>query len=243
MPNVRIGRSVRVLSIVHQPDAGPGVFAEAIRTHGAQLDYWLLPGGEDPPRDPLGYDAVLTLGGAMHADQDREHPWLPREKALLADLLEREVPLLGLCLGAQLIAAAAGASVLRAKEPEIGWYEVTLAGEAVDDPVLGPLAPRFTALEWHSYEFLLPDRATPLASSRRCLQAYRIGEVAWGIQFHAEVTLADFEGWLDQYRSDEDAVRLGLDPTALRTETRAAIKNWNDLGRGLCKRFLDRASA
>jgi GMP synthase (glutamine-hydrolysing) len=243
MPNVRIGRSVRVLTIVHQPDAGPGVFGEAIRTFGAELDCWLPAAGDWPAHDPLRCDAVLTFGGAMHVDQDGEHAWLEGERALLAGLLERGVPVLGVCLGAQLLAQAAGAPVLRARQPEVGWFEVAVAGEAADDPLLGPLAPGFDALEWHSYEFLLPDRATALASSAGCLQAYRIGERAWGIQFHAEVTLADFEGWLAGYRDDEDAVGVGLDPDALRARTRSAIGEWNELGRGLCARFLERASA
>jgi GMP synthase-like glutamine amidotransferase len=231
---------MRVLVIVHQPDAGPGVFAHAIRDAGAAMDAWLIPEAE-PPGDPFDYDAVLTLGGAMHADQEDDHPWLAAEKQLLAELMERAVPLMGVCLGAQLMADAAGAQVGRAKLPEIGWYEVKTSDHADDDPILGPLAPGFTALEWHSYEFLLPAGATPLASSAACLQAYRIGGHAWGIQFHAEVTDADFEAWIDDYRSDPDAAHI--DAGELRSRTREAIADWNELGMDLMKRFLAVASA
>jgi GMP synthase (glutamine-hydrolysing) len=234
---------VRVLVIVHQPDAGPGVFAEAIDASGARLDSWLRAESDSPPGEPAAYDAVLTFGGAMHADQEDAHPWLRPEKALLAELLERRVPLLGVCLGAQLVAEAAGASPRRAGEPEIGWHEVAVTAEGAVDPLLGPLAPSFTAFQWHSYEFSLPPGGTALATSAACLQAYRLAGPAWGIQFHAEVTADDAEAWIDDYRSDEDAIRIGIDPVALRQRTRDAIGAWNELGRGLCERFLSIAAA
>src|SRR5437868_8021236 len=100
--------AVRVLAIVHQRDAGPGVFGEAIREAGAELDEWTLAERPEAPADPLGYDAVLVLGGAMNADESERHGWIAEEVALLRELLEREVPLMGLCLGGQLLAQAAG---------------------------------------------------------------------------------------------------------------------------------------
>jgi GMP synthase (glutamine-hydrolysing) len=230
--------SVRALAIVHQLDAGPGVFAEAMRSHGVQLDQWLIPNGP-PPAEPTGYDAVLTFGGAMHADQETDHPWLRDEKSLLAALIGRGVPLLGMCLGCQLVAEAAGSPVQRSNAPEIGWHEVELTPEADDDPLLGGLPGSFEAFQWHSYEAPLPPGATALARSAVCLQAYRLDGPAWGIQFHAEVSRDDVEHWIDDYRNDPDAVRIGLDPEALRQRTRPAIAAWNELGRALCGRFLD----
>ena len=229
---------MRALAIVHQRDAGPGVFADALRAKGAELDYWMPPESGAPARPLTEYDAVMVFGGAMHADQDESHPWLRAEKALLRDLLERGAPMLGVCLGAQLVADAAGAPPRRARRPEIGWHEVEVTPEGRRDPLIGPLAPRFEAFQWHSYEFLLPHGATPLARSGGCLQAYRTGD-AWGIQFHAEVTRDDAEAWIADYRSDEDAVRIGVDPEALRQRTGRAIDAWNEVGRGLCERFVD----
>jgi GMP synthase-like glutamine amidotransferase len=229
---------MRVLAIVHQPEAGPGVFLDAIGDSRATLHTWSLPTSPDAPGDPLGYDAVLTFGGAVHPDQGSDYPWLEVEKQLLVELLEHEVPLLGVCLGSELVAHAAGGQLRRACTPEIGWHTVKTTDEAADDPLLAPLAPRFQALEWHSYETSVPPGAVPLARSAGCLQAYRVGVKAWGIQFHAEVTLSDFEAWLDDYRSDPDAVALGLDPERLRSQTRSAIADWNRLGRELCERFL-----
>jgi GMP synthase-like glutamine amidotransferase len=235
---------VRVLAIVHQPDAGPGVFAEEMRERGVEMEEWTLSErGSAPPREIAEYDAVLTFGGAMHADQEDRHPWLRFEKDFLAAMLDDRMPLLAVCLGTQVLADAAGGEARRASEPEIGWFEIEVTDEGAADPVIGSLAPSFTGFQWHSYEALPPDGAAILARTPVCPQAYRIGERAWGIQFHAEVTAADVDHWIDDYRSDEDAVRIGIDPEALRAETQEKIADWNQLGRELCGRFLDASRA
>jgi GMP synthase (glutamine-hydrolysing) len=234
---------MRALAIVHQRDAGPGVFADVFDARGVELETWLPAEASGPLSDPSGYDAVLIFGGAMHVDQEERHPWLGDVKATLSKLIDKAVPLLGVCLGAQLIAEAAGTPAHRASEPEIGWYQVDVTPEGASDPLLGPLAPAFEAFQWHSYEFPVPAGATLLARSQVCPQAYRIGNTTWGIQFHAEVTLEDAEAWITDYRSDEDAIRMRLDVNRLRQRTRESIAGWNALGRGLCERFLAAAAA
>src|SRR5215218_5141749 len=171
---------MRILAIVHQRDAGPGVFAEAIAGAGGELDEWTLAERPQPPADPFGYDGVFVLGGAMNVEEGGRHGWIAEEEALLRELLAREVPLLGLCLGGQLLAAAAGAESRRASRSEIGWHRVEVTPEGED----APLAPSFEAFQWHSYEFPLPPGAVPLASSEVCLQGARLGERAWALQFH-----------------------------------------------------------
>jgi GMP synthase (glutamine-hydrolysing) len=235
---------MRVLAITHQPDAGPGVFAQEMRERGIDLEEWAMSRrGGGPPREIADYDAILSFGGAMHADQEDKHPWLRFEKDFLAAMVEDGVPLLGVCLGTQLLAEAAGGEARRLAEPEIGWLDVEVLPEGEDDPLLGALAPRFTAFQWHSYEAVPPAGAVPLARSDSCLQAYRLGELAWGIQFHAEVSRADAESWIDDWDEDEDAVASGLDPDELRAETERAIDSWNEVGRALCGRFLDQVRA
>jgi GMP synthase (glutamine-hydrolysing) len=230
---------VRVLAIVHQRDAGPGVFAEAIAEAGGVLDEWTLAERPQPPADPLGYDGVLVLGGAMNVDEGERHGWIAEEEALLRELLARDVPLLGLCLGGQLLAAAAGAEPRRASRPEIGWHPVEVTPEGEVDPLLGPLAPSFEAFQWHSYEFPLPPDAVPLARSEVCLQAARFSERAWALQFHPEVSRADALHWVEDYRSDPDAIRIGIDPALLGPETAEKIDAFNQLGRDLCRRWLE----
>jgi GMP synthase (glutamine-hydrolysing) len=232
---------MRALVISHQRDAGPGVFAPALTDAGHELDVWHFAETDQPPTDPHDYDAVLTFGGAMHVDQASEHPWIDVELALLAEMFERGTPLLGVCLGAQLLAAAVGGSAARASEPEIGWFDVEVTPEGIGDPVIGPLAPRFEAFEWHSYECRLPDDAVVLARTPVCVQAFRIGRSAWGIQFHAEVTSDDARRWIDDYHSDDDAVRIGIDPAALHAETERKIGAFNALGRELCRRWAQAA--
>ncbi|HEV2789820.1 MAG TPA: hypothetical protein VGV69_00800, partial [Solirubrobacterales bacterium] len=156
----------------------------------------------------------------------------------LRELLGREVTLLGLCLGGQLLAAAAGTEPRRASRPEIGWHRVEVTAEGAEDPLLAPLAPSFEAFQWHSYEFPLPDGAVPLARSEVCLQACRLGERAWAVQFHPEVSRADALHWVEDYEADPDAVRLGIDPAVLGPETEWKIGVFNDLGRELCARWL-----
>jgi len=227
---------------VHEDHAGPGVFGEAIRERGDTLVEWMVPTAAGPAADPLDYDAVLVLGGAMNVDQGEAHPWLHAERALLGKLLERQVPLVGLCLGSQMVAQAAGAVPGRAPRPEIGWHTVELTAAGREDPLLGPLAPRFEAFQWHTYEFPLPPGAVALARSEVCLQAARIGEGAWAIQFHPEVTAADALHWTADYESDPDAVRIGIDPMPLELEIEAKIGAFNELGRGICRRWLDFAA-
>jgi GMP synthase (glutamine-hydrolysing) len=225
---------MKVVFVIHQEDAGPGVFAAAAR--GAELAEWRPPSGDPPPRD---FDALVTFGGGMHVDQEDEHPWLRTEKEMLREVLRDGVPVLGVCLGAQLVAEAAGARVKKAEQPEIGWHLVERTGEP--DPLLDGLPERFEAFEWHSYQFELPSGAVPLARNDVGCQAYRLGERAWGVQFHAEVTAETVDAWIERYRRDDDVREAGVDLEAVASETGEKIGAWNALGRELCSRFLAQA--
>jgi GMP synthase (glutamine-hydrolysing) len=232
---------VRVLTIVHQPNAGAGVFGEVAEAEGHELVRWIPPAGPPPSDD--GFGAVMVFGGSMHLDQEDENPWLRDEKEFLRELLEGGTPALGVCLGSQLLAEAAGAEPRRASRPEIGWHGIELTPEGRSDPLLAPLAAGFEGFGWHSYEFPLPPEADPLARSEVCLQAFRLRDrPVWGLQFHAEVTPGILDSWIDDYDSDEDAVRIGLDPARLREESAGRIEGWNELGRGLSARFLREAT-
>jgi GMP synthase-like glutamine amidotransferase len=224
---------VRILSIVHQADAGAGVFGEVARSQGHDLREW-NPATEWPEPDPATFDAAFTFGGAMNVKDNL--PSLGLEKQVLAGLHDAGIPTLGVCLGAELLADVAGGSVERVK-PEIGWCEATLTDAGFADPVLGTLPSSFRCFQWHSYGFTPPPGSVELAKSPACSQAFRLGET-WAIQFHAEVILDDAELWIDDYRSDPDAVAMDLDTAALRAETRELIRGWNELGRGLCRAFL-----
>ena len=225
---------MKVLAVIHGEKVRAGVFGDVLAERGHDLEEWSLAWNRPLPRPLHDYGAVLVFGGAMHADQDDRHPWLREENFLLQRLLQLRVPVLGVCLGAQLLAKAAQGRVYPAREPEIGWHPVELTERADEDPVLGRLPARFDAFQWHYYTYDVPREATELARSPVCTQAFRLGESAWGIQFHAEVTRPQIEDW-----ASEDDRHVPVSREALLTETRARIGEWNALGRKLCGAFLD----
>jgi GMP synthase (glutamine-hydrolysing) len=167
----------------------------------------------------------------MHPDQEDRHAWLRPELRFLERELERGTPLVGVCLGSQLIARAAGARVFQASEAEVGWLPVEVTESGSADPVAASLPQRFDAFQWHHYTHGLPDGAVELARSRVCTQSFRLGR-AWGVQFHPEVRAEQVESWLAD--DPEDVA----DPAALRAETHERIEDWNELGRRLCSAFL-----
>ena len=228
---------MNVLAVIHGDKVRAGVFAEAVAAAGHQLEEWSLAWDTPLPRPIDDFGAVLVFGGAMHADQDDRHPWLRQENLFLQRLLDRHVPVLGVCLGAQLLAKAASAPVGPSSEPEVGWFEIELTEEGRDDPVLGSLPPRFEAFQWHFYTHGLPAGAVELARSRVCTQAFRLGESAWGVQFHPEVTAEQVESWIA-----EDKNELPVSAEDFAAETARRIADWNDLGRTLCAGFLEVAA-
>jgi GMP synthase (glutamine-hydrolysing) len=221
---------VNILAIVHGEDAGPELFGPLVAEAGHTMEPWSFELGPPPPLD--AYDAVFVFGGFMHPDQDDLFPWLAEETDWLRSLLERRLPTLGICLGSELMARATGAWVGQLAVPEIGWGEVELTPVAATDPVFSALPSRFEGLIWHHYAHDLPEGGVALAHSAASLQAFRLGETCWGVQFHPEVTEPQLERWIGD-ESDPPPDREGL-----RAETRARIGGWNALGRKLCRSFL-----
>ena len=227
---------MRVLSITHHSAAVGGLFDETVELLGHELERWLVP--QDSAAPSAGrHDAVLVFGGAMHPDEDDSHPWLAREVAFLRETLAAGTPVLGVCLGAQLVARAAGAWVGRAHASEVGWHPVELTEAGRNDPVLSVMPGQIDAFQWHHYTFGLPEGASELATSPTCRQAFSLGEHAWGIQFHAEVTRGMIESWVEDGHGD-----LPVTPGELLAETDDLLATWNDVGRRLCAAFLATAA-
>lgn len=229
---------MHVLAVIHGARARSGLFGDVVEARGHEIEEWSFAWGTPPARPLEEYGAVIVFGGAMHADQDDLHPWLREETAFLSRLLETGVPVLGVCLGAQLLARAAGSPVRPAREPEIGWYDVELLPEAATDPVLSAIPERFSAFQWHYYTYDVPAGAVELARSAVCTQAFRLGDSSWAVQFHPEVFQRQIQVWIDQERS---TTPVDLDVVAARTAER--IESWNALGADLCSAFLDVAEA
>ena len=223
---------MRVYAVVHERDAGAGVFG--------RFPIWIP--GEQPTPSLEDVDALLIFGGSMHVDQKDEHRWMSPEKQFIRDALAHGTPMLGVCLGSQLLAEAAGARPHRMEEPEIGWYEVEITDAGAADPVVGPLAPRAELFEWHHYAAPLPPGAVELARTPLCVQAFRMeGKPAWGLQFHAEVTRENLFDWLDGWEEAE-AAQTSFDPDAIRAASERRIEEQNEVGRGIAERFLAEAA-
>jgi GMP synthase (glutamine-hydrolysing) len=217
------------------------------------LETWEPHVQPERPTDLSAYDAVIPFGGVANPPEVDKYPWIPAELALLRQALAEDKPILGVCLGSQMLAEASGTRTRPATIPEVGFYEVKLTRAAESDPIFSDLPKdlvttrrsdsfsvkrSFEAVEWHEYEVPLPPRATALAKSDTCLQAYRLGKNAWGVQFHPEVTVEDFNKWLDDSETDSSWQLLGLDRDDVEAEADQKLARWNEFGRTLVRRFL-----
>ncbi|HEX2804605.1 MAG TPA: type 1 glutamine amidotransferase [Kineosporiaceae bacterium] len=209
----------RVLVVQNEPDGGLGRMDPILR-EVADLDVRRPDEGDRLPPDLSGYDGLVVLGGAMGATDDDVAPWLPATRRLMAAGVEDDLPTLGVCLGAQLLAAATGGRVeLGIQGLEVGVVPVAFVRPASDDALLGPvvdqLGERPPAAQFHQDGITeLPPGAVLLASGERYPhQAFRLGSRAWGLQYHPEVTLADFTAWLRDGHGSVQAA--GLDGVRL----------------------------
>ncbi len=228
---------MRVLALVHHEVAGTGVFADEVARRGHQLEEW-VPATSRLPRRLAEYGALIAFGGGMQADQEDRYPWLRAALDTLDEALTRELPTLGVCLGGQVLARAAGGAVGPASRAEWGWNEVELTDEATEDPLFAGRPRTFNVFQWHSYAFELPPGAVALARNSVCLQSFRVGPAAWGLQWHPEVTAESVLLWGEQHPPAPGGVPVNVDLVALRAAVSARITATNDEGRALCGRFL-----
>ncbi|HUD71104.1 MAG TPA: type 1 glutamine amidotransferase [Dongiaceae bacterium] len=166
----------------------PGSIARWAKARGHALERTCLGDGSPLPAAD-GFDALVVMGGPMGVDDVAAHPWLAPEKKLIESVIRAGKPLLGVCLGAQLVAQVLGAAVTRARMPEIGWFPVRRAPGAERIPAGAALPPELTAFHWHQDTFDLPPESVLLAASEACAhQAFAWGARVVGLQFHLEVS-------------------------------------------------------
>jgi GMP synthase-like glutamine amidotransferase len=222
----------RCLVVQHAGPEGSHAIGDALRTAGVDVELRRVFDGDDLPAGTSGFGGLVVMGGPASAVSDVGFPTRGAELRLLGAALQQGVPTLGVCLGAQLLALAAGGTVRPGTAgAEIGWGPVELTDEAADDALLNGLPRRLSVLHWHGDTFDLPAGATHLAASDRYSnQAFRLGDRAWGLQFHVEVDraavdafLADFGEEAREAGADPDSIRRGADPNLER------LAPWRDL--------------
>lgn len=189
-----------------------------------------------------GYDALVILGGPMNLDQSDEYRHLKHEIELIQGALKQDIPILGICLGAQLIAAALGAAIRRNPVKEIGWYDLCLTEAGKKDPLLAPLQDCKKIFQWHGDTFDIPDGAVHLAKTKDCPhQAFRYGDKVYAFQFHPEVDEAMIYRWLKVPRHVEElaALRGLIDPEQIRAETPQHIDKMKQLSTQVFGAFIE----
>lgn len=238
--------AVEATALVVQNSAfgGPGRWRGWLAEGGVGMDVVRGDLGEELP-ERLEHEALVVLGGAYLPDDDRRAPWLAGARALMGQALERAVPVFGICLGGQMLAHVAGGSVAAEHgEPEFGSTALTLRPEAADDPLFRELPERPRAVENHVDAIVdLPPDAFWLASSEGCAyQAFRVGDAAWGVQFHPEVGPERIAEWpagrVERYGVDRDE----LHRAAVR-EDRAAARVWREVALRFAARVTDGRTA
>ncbi len=182
---------------------------------------------------------VVMFGGTVNVDQVHAYPHLGLVRAYTSEALERGVPYLGICLGSQILARASGTDVVQGPEREVGFEPVRLLPEAADDPILSVLRDTEMVLQWHEDTHALPEGATLLATSDRVpVQAYVVGETAWGIQFHLEVDRWELEWWLGLADAEMDlAATWGKSADTIREEAVDHMARQEERGREIFHRF------
>ena len=214
----------KILVVQHVACEPLGTLDPLLRRRKVRVRYHNAVRSPDAPPDLGGVDAVIVLGGPQNLDEQDRYPHLKHELALLTEVLRRGLPVLGICLGAQLLAHALGARVGRNAQRELGWADLTLTEAGKADPVLSALGTPAPMFHWHGDTFALPSGAAQLAHTALCQQqAFRYGDLAYGLQFHMEVDAELIARWLEVYRH-ELALTHGPDAAALVTaQTRARI--------------------
>jgi GMP synthase (glutamine-hydrolysing) len=208
-----------VLAIEQDPTLpGLGLLGRSVRARGLPIVSTHAWEHDLDGLRPGDFGGIAPLGGSMQAWDEDALPYLRRQREFLREAVEEGVPVLGICLGGQLLARALGADVRPAQRLEAGWLTIEATPEAAGDALLAHLSAPVGVYQWHTDVFDLPAGAIRLARSEQSEnQAFRYGERAWGLQFHPEVDAPLFAGWMQNY--PDAPARAGID----RAELEAAI--------------------
>jgi len=205
-----------------------GTLDPLLRDSGCRIRYVNFSRGNHGIPDLKNYDGLIVLGGQMNVDQVEEYPYLIPELEAIKEAIDLDIPLLGICLGSQIVAKALGADVSRNNCKEIGWYDVNVTDEGRIDPLVSKFKEVERLFQWHGDTFDIPDGAVRLATSEKCgNQAFKYGNKIYGFQFHLEVDEAMIHRWLLAPTNQKELEELKgiIDPDHIRKETPDYIKD------------------
>jgi GMP synthase (glutamine-hydrolysing) len=231
----------KILVCQHVPYEPLGTLDPLLKQAGFRIRY--INFGRDPDARPSldGYVALIILGGPMNADDTATYPHLKTELELIQEALRRDISILGICLGAQLLAKVLGGKVLAGAGREIGWHDVDITADGQCDSVLSNFGERSEVFQWHDDVIELPPDTVHLASSEICpAQAFRYREHAYGFQFHLEADSALIERWLDVPQHQSVFAVGELDPAPIRDRIEDSIPPLMALSNSTFGRWVER---
>lgn len=227
-----------ILVIQHVESEGLGIISPLLRAAGATVDTIRIFKGDGVPRSISGYRGLIVLGGPMGVYEHDTYPFINAEIELIESALKTGVPMLGICLGAQLLARAAGAKVYKGGAKEIGWYRVRQTAAGVNEKLTLGFPNEYTVFQWHGDTFDVPPGAVNLASSELFPNQFiKVGNCAYGVQFHLEVTEPMVAQWL-RLNAAEVAAAKTIDPAVIIERTPVNIPSIHRLGHAMLTRFI-----
>jgi GMP synthase (glutamine-hydrolysing) len=233
-----------ILALRHVSHEGLGLLAGVFAERGLAHEVLDMSGHHLRSFDPGNWAGLVVLGGPMNVDEVDRYPFLADEVRCIEQSVAVGLPVLGICLGAQLLAKASGARVYPNDVKEIGWYYVDWTDEAAVDTLFAGCGASCEVFQWHGDTFDLPQNATLLATGRKCRnQAFRVGHTAYGLQFHIEVTAPIIAEWLEEPGNCCELAGLDyIDPRAILAATPARLPAMTELGRTVLGRWADLCS-
>ena len=232
----------KLLVLQHVPHELLGTLNPLLKRSGFRIRYVNFARHPDAQPSLDGYNGLVVLGGPMSVNDADRLPHLTTEMRLIEEALRRNIPVLGICLGAQLIAKTLGADVYPNKEKEIGWYDVSPTDEAESDPLLLGFQKTETIFQWHGETFDIPKSTRHLAFSSLCAnQAFRYGNNVYGFQFHLEVDEPMIHRWLRVAENREEiaALRGTIDPERIHRDTPEHMARLHQLSTRVFGEFIN----